>query len=468
MRPWTFSLTAVAAALLAACGGGDPIDPDASAAQRQASGVASVSTASTGTSAASASTDVVVQLKVGATISNVASRYRLTVIDRFGKRPIWTLRPAAGLDPNAVVTALRNDGEVEFAERVRNGATPESRRISVWAIGGSQTSYGTHWARDAMRLPQAQQITRGDGIRVAVLDSGIDLDHPALVNRLSRDGSGRLRGIDLVDGDAVPAEVGTAGVDIGFGHGTHVAGLVLMAAPNARIMPVRVLDPAGRGNTWVLAEAIGWALDPDANPSSDDGAHVINLSLGTTQPTRLLELATELATCSFDDDDDFDHPGFDDDRARCDRGRAAVVFSAAGNSGTDTEVLYPAAEGVKGSAAITATQRNGRLASFANRGGWIPLAAPGASIVGPVPDNIWGTWSGTSMASPLAAGTAALLLRTLPPGGDPSKATARQWTPEAVIVRLLDRSRPICDASVRQVDALAALRDQQAPDPVCP
>ena len=83
-----------------------------------------------------------------------------------------------------------------------------------------------------------------------------------------------------------------------------MAGLVALAAPEAKIMPVRVLDAAGRGNVWVLAEGIGWAVDPDARPDTDDGAHVINLSLGTTRPTRLLETAVALATCNFADDDD--------------------------------------------------------------------------------------------------------------------------------------------------------------------
>lgn len=460
------TLACAAAMSLAACGGGEPID-DGAPTPPPSTPPASASPAP----AVSASTDVVVQLKPGFTIADLAARQGLTVIDRFGQRPIWTLRPAAGVAPATAVAALRSDPAVHFAERLRTGATPESRRISVWAIGSSAASYGSHWAREALRLPEAHAISKGAAIRVAVLDTGIDLDHPRLAPRLSRDGSGRLRGRDFVDGDDVPAEVGTYGVDIGFGHGTHVAGLVLMAAPSARLMPVRVLDKAGRGNTWVLAEAIGWALDPDGNPATDDGAHVINLSMGTLAPTRLLKVATELATCSFDDDDDdddYEHPGFDADRERCARGRGAVVLASAGNSGSDTEVLYPAAEGVKGSAAITATRRDGLLSGFANRGGWISLAAPGSAVVSTVPDNAWGAWSGTSMASPLAAGAAALVLTTLPPGGDPSKPTARQWRAEDVVKRLLDRSRPICNASIRQVDAAAALRDEPSPDPVCP
>ena len=71
--------------------------------------------------------------------------------------------------------------------------------------------------------------------------------------------------------------MGTA-ANLGFGHGTHVAGLVALTAPDAKIVPYRVLDENGEGNVWVLAEALLRAIDPDGNPAKDDGAHVINIS----------------------------------------------------------------------------------------------------------------------------------------------------------------------------------------------
>src|SRR6185295_13063961 len=106
---------------------------------------------------------------------------------------------------------------------------------------------------------------------VAVLDSGVDLSHPALAAHL-------IAGYDFVDGDADPQEApGGSGV----GHGTHVAGLIALAAPEARIMPVRVLDAEGAGDMWRLARALVWASDPDGDPATPDGADVINLSLTT-------------------------------------------------------------------------------------------------------------------------------------------------------------------------------------------
>jgi subtilisin family serine protease len=451
-------VAAAAAALLAACGGGgggagdagpapppSPVDPLAA--------------------------DVVVQLKPGTSVDAIAARYGLAVVDRFGKRPIWRLRVAAGAAPDAAVTALRGDSGVRFAERTFEGETPEARRKgknSVWAIGGDAGVYAAQWAPQALNLPAAHGVSTGQGIRIAVLDTGIDLAHPELAPRLARRAGGSLLGRDFVDGDADPSEEGARG-DPGYGHGTHVAGLAALAAPGATLMPVRVLDERGRGNTWVLAEAIGWAVDPDRDPTTDDGAHVINLSLGTLERTDLLKTVVELADCSFDDDDDdFDDPGFDDDRSRCALRHAAVVAAAAGNGGSDAEQQFPAAEDVKGAIAVGASTEDRRVAAFSNFGGWVQLAAPGETIVSTVPGGGYGTWNGTSMAAPLVAGAAALVLATLPGGGDPALPPARQWTAELAAKRLTDRSAALCDASIRQLDALAAVLDVQAADPVCP
>jgi subtilisin family serine protease len=309
-------------------------------------------------------------------------------------------------------------------------------------------------------------------VRVAILDTGVELSHPHLAPRLARRSDGTVLGRDFVDDDADPSEEGGRS-DVGWGHGTHVAGLVALAAPGAQLMPLRVLDRAGRGNAWVLAEALAWAVDPDGNPATDDGAHLINLSLGTTQPTRLLAAVTELASCAFadeddEDDDDFDDAGFDDDRARCASGHGAAVLAAAGNDGSAELRIFPAAEGVKGARAVAATTPQAALAPFSNRGDWITLAAPGEAIVSSVPGGGWGTWSGTSMAAPLATGVAALLLGT--PAQDPRPGTTglRQWTAEYLLKRLEDRGTVVCGAPMTQIDALAAVTDSPPIDPVCP
>jgi subtilisin family serine protease len=401
--------------------------------------------------------EVVVKLRTGASISSVTHSGAYRVAGQFGQRPIYRLAFAPSHSLSSAIDDLQSNPSVEFAEPNYENETPEARRKRVWAIGGSSATYATQWAASAMNLPAAQaaaisQNPTGASVRVAVLDTGIDATHPAFMGKL-------IGGYDFVNNDADPSEEGSA-LDLGFGHGTHVAGLIALAAPEAKIMPLRVLDASGGGNIWVLAEAIFHALDPDGDPTTDDGAHIINLSLGTNRPTRLLNSVVELATCSDDDDDeaadDYSDAGFDNDRARCNVRGGAVVVSAAGNSGSATERHYPAAERAEGAIAVTATKQNGTLASFANRGPWIEVAAPGNQIQSALPGGQWGTWSGTSMAAPLVAGVAALLKQSNP-----------DWKPVDVVKRIAERSAGICGTTIRRVDALAAVQDY-VPTSSCP
>ncbi len=457
------TLTLATAILLGACGGGGDTPPaDGPGVDAGGGG------GGTGGTVDPLAADVIVQLRPGAAVEPLAAANNLTVVDRFGQRPIWRLRVAAGASADAAITALRADPGVRFAERNIESQTPEGRNTSVWAVGGDAGVYATQWAPQALQLEQAHATSTGVGVRVAVLDTGIDATHPALAGRMARAADGNILGRDFVDDDLDASEAGSR-ADAGFGHGTHVAGLVALAAPGALLMPVRVLDAAGRGNTWVLAEALAWAIDPDGDPATDDGAHVINISLGTTRRTELLKTVAELASCSFDDDDDdFDDPGFDEDRARCASGHAAVVAAAAGNGGSETEEQFPAAERVTGVLGVAASTEARRIAGFSNAGSWIQISAPGDQIVSTVPGGGWGTWSGTSMAAPLVAGTAALVLQTLPPGGDAGRPAPRQWSTEQVATRLTDRSVALCGSSLRQLDAAGAVTDAQTPDAPCP
>jgi subtilisin family serine protease len=447
---------------LSACGGGG------GEASPQAAAPASAAPAATPSASPSWQKDLVLQLKPGYDIGPLQAQFGFVIHEQFGQRPIYRVRPPAGVDADALLLALQGDTRVRFAERDVESSAPEARRVSVWAIGGDAGVYATQWAPGHLRLPLAHASSRGEGVRVAVLDSGIELGHSLFASRLARRADGSVLGRDFVDDDTDPSEQGQVG-DVGYGHGTHVAGLVALTAPGARLMPVRVLDRNGRGNGWVLAEALAWAVDPDGDPATDDGAHVINLSLGSTQPTQLLKLVTGLATCDFDDDSEIESdPRFAPDVARCAARYGAVVLAAAGNAGSEDEKMYPAAEQAKGSLAITASTRDRRLADFANRGSWIGLAAPGEFIVSSVPGNAYGTWSGTSMASPMAAGTAALILATWPEGADRSRAPLRQWTSENVVKRMTDRAVKLCGTSMLQLDAAGAVRDEPVADPACP
>ncbi len=223
----------------------------------------------------------------------------------------------------------------------------------------------------------------GAGIVVAVLDTGLDLGHPAFAGAIARGG------YDLVDRDAQPAEVadgvdenGNGLVDEAFGHGTHVAGIVRLVAPQARILPIRIIDSDGRTDAWKILEGVQRA--------AASGARVVNLSLGG------LDLG-EIVLGELE--------------ARAEAG--TILVAAAGNENV-SELRFPAAgDGVVGVTAING--ETGAKATFANHGSWIDVAAPGVHVVSTFPGGRYARWGGTSSSSPVVAGALALLAAEMGP-----------------------------------------------------
>ncbi|MFF5845376.1 type VII secretion-associated serine protease mycosin [Streptomyces massasporeus] len=245
------------------------------------------------------------------------------------------------------------------------------------------------WALDAMHTEEAWQTTKGRGITVAVLDTGVEADHPDLAGNV-------LPGKDLVGfgaepGDRAWARHGTAmaGIIAGHGHGPGDADGVLGIAPEAKILPVRVILEDGdssrakarstRGNA--LAEGIRWA--------ADHGADVINLSLG--------------------DDSASAHPEPSEDQAvQYALKKGVVVVASAGNGGEKGDhISYPAA--YPGVIAATAVDRAGTRASFSTRRWYATVSAPGVDVVIADPDHKYYEGWGTSAAAAFVSGAAALV-----------------------------------------------------------
>jgi hypothetical protein len=316
--------------------------------------------------------EVIAKLQPGVAIAAINQTYGTTTLRALSPtHAIYLLQVAAGADPEQVASAMNNDSRILYAEPNRVTDAPEAIGREAFSWGGPDAGpYTGQYAPELLGLPTAHAISQGAGTVVAVIDTGVQLSHPVLAPRLT------TARIDFVDGDDVPDDVFSGGSDYGAGHGTHVAGIVHLVAPQAQIMPIRVLDTDGQGYSFTVAEAILFA--------AENGAHVINLSLGMPYESDFLEDIVEDVT-----------------------EEGITVVAAAGNLNS-TQQQYPAAsECVLG---VTAVDANRVKADFASYGDWVRLSAPGVGIYSTLPVDGYGSWNGTSMATPFAAGQAALLL----------------------------------------------------------
>ncbi|PLS03675.1 S8 family peptidase [Neobacillus cucumis] len=227
------------------------------------------------------------------------------------------------------------------------------------------------WNLPAIGTERGWGLTRGSKkVKIAVVDTGVDLDHPDLVRRLTT-------GYNAIDNSNNP--------DDDNGHGSHVAGIIAADTNNGvgmagitwynPIIPVKVMGADGTGGSFYVAKGIRWAVD--------HGADVINLSLGNYQTCDVLESAVDYAN-----------------------EKNVVVISAAGNDNTNQR-SYPAAyAGVLGVAAV---DWDGNRAKFSNYGDYVDVAAPGVDIPSTFSNGEYAALSGTSMAAPHVTALAGLI-----------------------------------------------------------
>ncbi|MFB7182568.1 type VII secretion-associated serine protease mycosin [Streptomyces sp. NPDC056257] len=245
------------------------------------------------------------------------------------------------------------------------------------------------WGLLALRAEEAWGTTRGDGVTVAVLDTGVDDSHPDLAGQV-------LEGTDLIGmgagrGDRAWARHGTAMASIiaGHGHGPSRGQGVLGIAPQARILPVRVILEEGDPGRGKARDSKGGALADGIRWAADHGADVINLSLG-------------------DDSDSAHHEAGEDEAVQYALAKGVVVVASAGNGGeTGDHVSYPAA--YPGVIAVTAVDRRGKKAKFSTRNWYATVSAPGVDVVIADPDRSYYEGWGTSAAAAFVSGAAALI-----------------------------------------------------------
>jgi type VII secretion-associated serine protease mycosin len=296
------------------------------------------------------------------------------------------------------IKTLSNDPSIEYVEPnyVRKIALLEddlnSNAIISSSVKGFKNMFNDpdidlQYGLSIVKANLAWQITTGSPkVNIAVIDTGVDLNHPDLKDNLSR-GYVSVKGVTSPNDDN--------------GHGTHVAGIIASISnnqkggvglsPNCKIMPIKSLSAKGEGNDSDIAEGIIWAVD--------NGANIINLSLGGPSAGKTLENAIKYAYNSN-----------------------VLVIAAMGNNGQRVK-NYPAA--YKNVIAVGATDQNNKSASFSNYGDWISVTAPGLRIYSTFPTykvelsrfNLspgYASMSGTSMAVPFVSGLAGLIISRYP------------------------------------------------------
>jgi thermitase len=330
---------------------------------------------------------VIVKLNpiTGATVGEINATYGSTTLETLpGSTDIYLLKLPTGSGVTETVKQLASDPRLLYAEPNFFAQPPEGGgRHKAWGFSDVAPT-SQEYAIQALGLVSAHNISQGEGTTVAVVDTGAQLDHPALAANFKR-----VNRYDFVGNDTDPSDrpVGKdadcdGDKDEMVGHGTHVAGIVDITAPKAKIMPLRVLDTEGYGNVFTIAKAVYFA--------EQNRADVINLSLGSPSRSKLLQEVIEGATAN-----------------------GVVVAAAAGNSNSFVPHYPAAGDGLAASAdglvAVTSVSEYQAKSDFANYGSWVDIAAPGEGIRSAFPVSKYDYWSGTSMATPFVSGQAALI-----------------------------------------------------------
>lgn len=243
-------------------------------------------------------------------------------------------------------------------------------REDVYGLDSS-SSQTLGWEITKFNIPQKWTLSQGEGVTVAVIDTGCDLYHDDIKKNL-------VQGYNFVELSKDPIDKN--------GHGTHVSSTIAAennntgivgVAPKVKIMPIKALDDKGNSPLQRIVDAIIWA--------SDQKADFITMSLGAPTGHNKLHKAIKHATR-----------------------KGSVIFCAAGNSGPANDITFPAR--YPETISIGAIDRNLNRTNFTCSGEELDFLAPGHDILGAVPGNKYALMSGTSMANPFAVGCASLLL----------------------------------------------------------
>lgn len=276
------------------------------------------------------------------------------------------------LSNNASVTAAEPNYEVSLPENYQMSISFPDDNAPPLLEGVEPSSFYDQPATYAIGVDEAQTLSTGNGITVAVIDNGVDFAHPLLAPRLL------TTGYDFIDDDDNPGyEEGAVA-----SHGTFVSGLIVRVAPDAKVLPIRAFDGDGFGTSFAIAKSIYYAVER--------GADIVNMSFGMFDSSMIIANACKTASQS-----------------------GLSLVAACGNNST-SQPTYPAA--YKNVIAVSGIGPDDVHADFSNFGEYIDVCAPAVDLYSCLAgdDYDWGTWSGTSFAAPLVSAACALTLELNP------------------------------------------------------
>jgi subtilisin family serine protease len=347
---------------------------------------------------------IMVRTKPGVTLNQFINAFEtnnpditLVLTDSVPNRPIYLLELVPPPDFNSdefddfeehlktAYVSLIKWGDILYTSEAPEGKTG-STFVDRPIYAGM---YYSQYAATTLGLEAAHGRSTGLGTVVAVLDTGVDPLHPTIVGGIAPGGYNFVHGSDDTNdvGDGEDTD-GDGLIDEMVGHGTFVAGLIRLVAPETKILPIKILDADGHGDLWIMTRGMFHAID--------QGANVINVSVASTYKSNGVEDAVKEA-----------------------RSLGIITVAAVGNCDQDRPREFPALQSkVFGVAAV---DHNDIKAPFSNYEDKVFISAPGAtllvdgepdpekSIIGPTPNDNLVYWEGTSMATAFVSGTVALI-----------------------------------------------------------
>ena len=315
--------------------------------------------------------EIIVKFSAGASVAQIGKinqKFQTQIKEQLAISGVYTLKVPKGVEEK-LAKIYNSLPFVEYAE---------PNYVAKALLIPNDPYFSSQWGLTKIQAPEGWDLTTGSSqVKIAIIDTGIDKDHPDLTGKIvNRANLTTTRSDDDLNG-----------------HGTHVAGIAAAITNNrvgvagtgfdASLMSVKVLNDSGSGYYSWIANGIKWA--------ADNGAKVINLSLGGSSSSKTLEEAVNYAW-----------------------NKGVILACAAGNDGVSSP-LYPAY--YQNCLATAATDKSDIKTSWSNYGSWVDVAAPGLEIFSTLPNHNarltktknYGSLSGTSMATPFVAGLAGLL-----------------------------------------------------------